>query len=186
MFHMNELVNLSRKELQTLAKENNIKANQKSSSIIEELTCLVKQHDIAKCFQENGHEEVPKFETKSSNCSDNQGEYVVGEIIELPCQEDKSNIIKAKIKRINKKSVRIILENKEISVPFDIIRKIQHDSNEINLKTEISGSKTKFLSSENYEIIFDNQDIESISKFVSIPEMMSPITNCHENNEVSI
>lgn len=151
---MDHLRELSRKDLQKLAKQYGIKANKKSHEMIEELAVLLSNELLSaptfmtKDFNPEPSSSEERIETeivakepsstgehadacvKSSSSGTEelidkelvvQGHYSVGELIEA-CVDDRWT--EGTIKRLNKKSVRVLLHSREqVTLPYESIRR---------------------------------------------------------------
>eukprot|EP01041_Mallomonas_annulata_P010136 gene10136-21136_t len=147
------LKELSRKDLQLLAKAHNLKANKKSSELIEELLEL--NTELATIEPEANCDSIPEVNSQPFKSPEELSKETLYNLMDSPakpCEEEVSpdkqatqsyslqsfsvgesvevNIedvwLRCKVKRLNKKSVRVVSANsEEYTLPYSSIRKVR-------------------------------------------------------------
>lgn len=153
-----ELETLGRKELQTLAKQYGLKANQSNNHLIDQLriflqnTITPEQNPVEESFEEDKESEMisvsqqsPKKEEVSDLTPLNDTSSIsIGE--EVQVQLEDMSITSAEVIRINKKTIRVRINSSELEKTL----KIEH----VFLK-----SKTNFFSETSMNQNAENEEI---------------------------
>jgi len=199
VFTLEMLERMSRKEIQQVAKEHGLRANKSTADIIKEILRMAE-----KICGPMPHLEVPisvdeieTVEQKRRRVSVIFDDYKIGETVELSSRFTGGEKKIAVILRINKKTVRVELENgEEITVKFDEIGKILNNATEIQenvpeilipheiqqkldeilpMNMSVASNEPEHEGKSDETSLLDNSRISG--PFIYSMSMFSPITN---------
>lgn len=119
LYDQEYLQNLTRKELQALAKENGIKANKKSDDLIAELSAITNS-EVANSTEDEPHVVQEEIEVVKVVEEEKREEPLALEVNSTVRALVDDVMCFATVKRINKKSLRVIMQDgSERTIPMD-------------------------------------------------------------------